>query len=170
MAKGEITAQEGSFPLTRGKLDSENNLWEELRLISAHAGKTSATHGRHSDAQAHPRSRGENSRRPHKRTIWRGSSPLTRGKPSHCRFERGGGRLIPAHAGKTGRRSRPCCRSWAHPRSRGENRGVYRYSEDPEGSSPLTRGKLQHLLAKARRGRLIPAHAGKTHQERMSSH
>ena len=82
MAKGEITAQEGSFPLTRGKLDSENNLWEELRLISAHAGKTSATHGRHSDAQAHPRSRRENMRPYAARLNALGSSPLTRGKPA----------------------------------------------------------------------------------------
>ena len=35
------------------------------------------------------------------------------------------------------------------------------------GSSPLTRGKLRHLLAQARRGRLIPAHAGKTASLRL---
>ena len=60
MAKGEITAQEGSFPLTRGKLDSENNLWEELRLISAHAGKTRRSGSRRTIGGAHFRSRGEN--------------------------------------------------------------------------------------------------------------
>ena len=106
MAKGEITAQEGSFPLTRGKLDSENNLWEELRLISAHAGKTSATHRRHSDAQAHPRSRGENMRPYAARLNALGSSPLTRGKPRAGRARLTWSRLIPAHAGKTHRAPR----------------------------------------------------------------
>ena len=142
MAKGEITAQEGSFPLTRGKLDSENNLWEELRLISAHAGKTSATHGRHSDAQAHPRSRGENKSLVRPLLTGPGSSPLTQGKPvdgaGHVRL----GRLIPAHAGKT-----------PPPR--------HTHSPDP-GSSPLTRGKRSTGRRRAEPERLIPAHAGKT--------
>ena len=50
----------------------------------------------------------------------------------------------------------------AHPRSRGENGHGRREHLRPRGSSPLTRGKLRHLLAQTRRGRLIPAHAGKT--------
>ena len=122
MAKGEITAQEGSFPLTRGKLDSENNLWEELRLISAHAGKTSATHGRHSDAQAHPRSHRENMRPYAARLNALGSSPLTRGKQSGLRFFNHLPGLIPAHAGKTAPRALAYPPGAAHPRSRGENR------------------------------------------------
>ena len=141
MAKGEITAQEGSFPLTRGKLDSENNLWEELRLISAHAGKTSATHGRHSDAQAHPRSRGENMRPYAARLNALGSSPLTRGKPVDAASPDRRRRLIPAHAGKTDIPDHWQGRRGAHPRSRGENHPLQAGTRRYHGSSPLTRGK-----------------------------
>ena len=91
-----------------------------------------------------------------------GSSPLTRGKPSSPRHWHRRTRLIPAHAGKTCRSGSGWQRARAHPRSRGENRGVYRYSEDPEGSSPLTRGKQPPEQLSGAAWRLIPAHAGKT--------
>ena len=56
------------------------------------------------------------------------------------------------------------CRSGcaAHPRSRGENQGRFSPNELQSGSSPLTRGKLIDLDRQVGRGRLIPAHAGKT--------
>ena len=71
-------------------------------------------------------------------------------------------RLIPAHAGKTPRRTCPSRRREAHPRSRGENEKERTVIKNREGSSPLTRGKQEcaHDLVTARR--LIPAHAGKT--------
>ena len=52
----------GSSPLTRGKLNTMMHYGWVERLIPAHAGKT-ATRKEHRNAhQAHPRSRGENSR------------------------------------------------------------------------------------------------------------
>ena len=71
-----------------------------------------------------------------------GSSPLTRGKRLHQDSWPVSGRLIPAHAGKTGGRVAGL-------------RGV-------RGSSPLTRGKLTYAALKPTGLRLIPAHAGKT--------
>ena len=54
-------------------------------------------------------------------------------------------------------------RAWpAHPRSRGENVGLLKGDQIQAGSSPLTRGKRFARLATVRKGRLIPAHAGKT--------
>ena len=50
----------------------------------------------------------------------------------------------------------------AHPRSRGENASVAKGLETLSGSSPLTRGKHELLVAVVREARLIPAHAGKT--------
>ena len=91
-----------------------------------------------------------------------GSSPLTRGKLTN-RIPHGlDDGLIPAHAGKTSRgSSRPVCPR-AHPRSRGENAGVFLGIAWSVGSSPLTRGKLAgQALAVSALG-LIPAHAGKT--------
>ena len=50
----------------------------------------------------------------------------------------------------------------AHFRSRGENKSLVRPLLTGPGSSPLTRGKLGGLHGLGGRGRLIPAHAGKT--------
>ena len=70
----------GSSPLTRGKQRDTRGDDDQLRLIPAHAGKTSRYGNTSDHHQAHPRSRGENRRQPRSQwTAW-GSSPLTRGK------------------------------------------------------------------------------------------
>ena len=92
----------------------------------------------------------------------KGSSPLTRGKPTTRCARRGTGGLIPAHAGKTWP-PRPRVPSWwAHPRSRGENRAQRTKLLDATGSSPLTRGKPELARPTHTDQGLIPAHAGKT--------
>ena len=70
--------------------------------------------------------------------------------------------LIPAHAGKTGRRQCRVLRSPAHPRSRGENLASTMPTWSATGSSPLTRGKRVIVVFGNVEVRLIPAHAGKT--------
>ena len=133
-----------------------------MRLIPAHAGKTSACQRLPAASRAHPRSRGENCKRPSTRSSTVGSSPLTRGKllSSFCVGDGGG--LIPAHAGKTEADRCPVVQSWAHPRSRGENLLLVLPSGSIQGSSPLTRGKRRARHSCSARRRLIPAHAGKT--------
>ena len=91
-----------------------------------------------------------------------GSSPLTRGKLQHRRVGHDGRGLIPAHAGKTVPDWEHKALPGAHPRSRGENDPWSPTRAPCLGSSPLTRGKLEIDSTVARRGRLIPAHAGKT--------
>ena len=118
--------------------------------------------------QAHPRSRGENVECTTDSTPRPGSSPLTRGKLSAFLSSGPRGRLIPAHAGKTQRPIRRLVRSEAHPRSRGENGGLPGVPGMLHGSSPLTRGKLLAIEPLEVRGRLIPAHAGKTRCRRAS--
>ena len=71
-------------------------------------------------------------------------------------------RLIPAHAGKTWRACRMIDPDAAHPRSRGENISAGLNLISGVGSSPLTRGKRGLQELQCFRGRLIPAHAGKT--------
>ena len=71
-------------------------------------------------------------------------------------------RLIPAHAGKTPRSRGAAARTWAHPRSRGENQERTAPMPGPLGSSPLTQGKRCMILPTGRPVRLIPTHAGKT--------
>ena len=111
-------------------------------LIPAHAGKTRRPRRRRGEWTAHPRSRGENLSCGHDDGSFQGSSPLTRGKLPHRGSGRKAGRLIPAHAGKTGPNQPGSCFSL--------------------GSSPLTRGKLYSYRNRALYRGLIPAHAGKT--------
>ena len=78
--------------------------------------------------------------------MYRGSSPLTRGKRHHAH---------PSGASDA-----------AHPRSRGENMALQAALNNRGGSSPLTRGKPRgHALLRGAQG-LIPAHAGKTADHR----
>ena len=134
----------GSSPLTRGKRNGRDGGSRRTGLIPAHAGKTQSSSAWSGRAWAHPRSRGENaSQAPHV-TTGTGSSPLTRGKLRAQSRRRAHAGLIPAHAGKTLRRSRLRRPSRAHPRSRGENSHHDFPLRSAWGSSPLTRGK--HFL------------------------
>ena len=154
----------GSSPLTRGKRLSCRENRGAAGLIPAHAGKTGSRRPPRARSTAHPRSRGENSPDGSERTVYKGSSPLTRGKPRTARSPSTCHGLIPAHAGKTMRSGQPATRCRAHPRSRGENRQLHRRRAGHGGSSPLTRGKQQGWRRHRHRPGLIPAHAGKTHE------
>ena len=101
MLKDRLRYKDGSSPLTRGKPDLRLDLEVRLRLIPAHAGKTSSLARSRQAVAAHPRSRGENGLATLARSLGCGSSPLTRGKPSARGGRTSGTRLIPAHAGKT---------------------------------------------------------------------
>ena len=96
-----------------------------------------------------------------------GSSPLTRGKRRDRTPPRRSCRLIPAHAGKTCKRTCVARQETAHPRSRGENFPSRHFRSCSPGSSPLTRGKPFNLGATKTHRRLIPAHAGKTNSQAM---
>ena len=98
-----------------------------------------------------------------------GSFPLTRGKQLVTAYNTRTGGLIPAHAGKTRRPRRSWRRSWAHPRSRGENRLIHWPTRALVGSSPLTRGKQDERRRVPLVAGLIPAHAGKTPSSRPCS-
>ena len=79
---GLFPPDDGSSPLTRGKLIRHGGLALGYRLIPAHAGKTRVVQVSAALLEAHPRSRGENA----------GQAPPQPHAPG----------LIPAHAGKTG--------------------------------------------------------------------
>ena len=152
----------GSSPLTRGKRRVTLIDRSVIGLIPAHAGKTTCRRRLKSSAWAHPRSRGENTKSSVLSALDSGSSPLTRGKPCATEMKLSRVGLIPAHAGKTRRPPTTRTRTWAHPRSRGENAKGAGNALLGAGSSPLTRGKRAGGLVVHLGGRLIPAHAGKT--------
>ena len=76
-----LSASAGSSPLTRGKPGIDVRTGMEVRLIPAHAGKTTQDTSRSRWRRAHPRSRGENIGGHFLVVLIEGSSPLTRGKP-----------------------------------------------------------------------------------------
>ena len=133
-----------------------------IGLIPAHAGKTKQPRASLLSPRAHPRSRGENPTCSVRCPGSSGSSPLTRGKPPTPTPLSPLKRLIPAHAGKTFRRSNDPRASGAHPRSRGENAAFAASIASYRGSSPLTRGKRRGPPVGPEKDGLIPAHAGKT--------
>ena len=152
----------GSSPLTRGKHHQEAQRADQDRLIPAHAGKTHTRRPFRHHPGAHPRSRGENAAYVGDVPNDTGSSPLTRGKPPVHGLDGAQEGLIPAHAGKTSRKTTRRSGRRAHPRSRGENGSTWDVDLSSPGSSPLTRGKLIDVLVSQTRSGLIPAHAGKT--------
>ena len=159
---GTWSCPTGSSPLTRGKQAPYANRRTLHGLIPAHAGKTISPVLTLSMTQAHPRSRGENVVGWWGGGCQVGSSPLTRGKLGDAGARTLLSGLIPAHAGKTLTNASQGTREPAHPRSRGENFSTPVMALASAGSSPLTRGKLDAEGPPALRGRLIPAHAGKT--------
>ena len=160
--RAAISALSGSSPLTRGKLKVFRFIGTPHRLIPAHAGKTPHVSQPARGAPAHPRSRGENTRRRRDGHDLAGSSPLTRGKHVPAYTKAAATRLIPAHAGKTAFSAAHATFAAAHPRSRGENHDSQGSTGYASGSSPLTRGKLAARQLSGGGCRLIPAHAGKT--------
>ena len=141
MAEGQISAEEGSSPLTRGKRNRDGRVISLRGLIPAHAGKTKTGLANRKLHRAHPRSRGENIITDANPLSRHGSSPLTRGKQAAGENLRQVKGLIPAHAGKTPAHRAVGHDCGAHPRSRGENDQLHRRRGLRMGSSPLTRGK-----------------------------
>ena len=132
------------------------------RLISARAGKTSGAAPRNHRGTAHPGVCGENSTIVGMASAKPGSSPRVRRKrPGGVVGVQHPG-LIPACAGKTGRRGRASPHSGDHPRACGENPARTPPPRSWSGSSPRVRGKLHQDPGGAQSGGLIPARAGKT--------
>ena len=159
---GGTYVDEGSSPLTRGKPAASCLSGITCGPIPAHAGKTVSPSSISSLMWAHPRSCGENNDLSAGELRLQGSSPLTRGKRGLRRVPGVVDRLIPAHAGKTTRRSSGGPPGAAHPRSCRENGAVAVGPIFPHGSSPLMQGKLDVRDVVPPGGGLIPAHTGKT--------
>ena len=152
----------GSSPRVRGKLDRERLGQVHDGLIPACAGKTRSPPLRRAQTAAHPRVCGENLSHEDESHAPGGSSPRVRGKPDRRPGVRRTAGLIPACAGKTGRRASLCMGSPAHPRVCGENVRRALGKRGQWGSSPRVRGKLGVLGGEAEERGLIPACAGKT--------
>mgnify|MGYP000589932462 CR=1 FL=1 len=150
-------------PRVRGTFFDELLALVAGRFIPARAGNTRHRLAWISLASAHPRSRGEHVGAVRLDELFRGSSPLARGKFPRRPREEPGLRLIPARAGNITSSSSPKFSCSAHPRSRGEHTEVGDARQATEGTSPLARGTSVRLSYGTAAARLISAHAGNTH-------
>ena len=89
-----------------------------------------------------------------------------RGKPRIGGAARMVLRIIPAHAGQTGRDRHSQRRQPDHPRACGANAIPTIPTTRTRGSSPRMRGKQEYTHPYGISGRIIPAHAGQTRRSR----
>ena len=139
------------------------------RIIPARAGFTDIHRGRLQGGADHPRSRGVYADRPERAGVRGGSSPLARGLLFMVRisFLRGG--IIPARAGFTSVLSVQMSVSWDHPRSRGVYNVIDIHGFERVGSSPLARGLPRLGRITAIPIGIIPARAGFTYFNSVTS-
>ena len=111
----------GSSPLARGTPKDSGEGEFRAGLIPARAGNTLHPGIFLNSYRAHPRSRGEHTRKRRGGKHYGGSSPLARGTSDKFRDSTGTFGLIPARAGNTRHRHERGSSPVAHPRSRGEH-------------------------------------------------
>ena len=134
----------------------------DLRIIPAHAGFTHKNEPPEAPGGDHPRTRGVYADRLPASSCRIGSSPHTRGLQRRVPVATKGGRIIPAHAGFTGRHVWSVAITEDHPRTRGVYINSGARKRIGEGSSPHTRGLHANYMRCSNRDGIIPAHAGFT--------
>ena len=92
-----------------------------------------------------------------------------RGTRRNTLFETVCPRIIPAYAGNTSNASNSASRWWDHPRVCGEHLGPPLAISVPEGSSPRMRGTQKLVVLGVARVGIIPAYAGNTSSQNLSS-
>ena len=116
------SANGGTSPRMRGKLQYAPGKRLAKRNIPAYAGKTSPLAKNPILTAEHPRVCGENTFVPNKVDGAKGTSPRMRGKPHSALRRPHMARNIPAYAGKTQQHARHNRLMPEHPRVCGENR------------------------------------------------
>ena len=132
---------DGSSPLTRGRPETAASVLGNGGIIPAYAGSTTNEPRNGLTGPDHPRLRGVDADAlgVSRQTV--GSSPLTRGRLTHCLTTGWRRRIIPAYAGSTLGAGPVPGRPGDHPRLRGVDSASRRTLLLPPGSSPLTRGR-----------------------------
>ena len=140
-ARTRRTRWAGSSPRMRGKPGRQRTQPHQRRIIPAHAGQTDGLTSDGSVVTDHPRACGANTVSVRDWNAPVGSSPRMRGKPASPPPTSSTRRIIPAHAGQTGRRSRAPPVTPDHPRACGANATSLVPKAMMAGSSPRMRGK-----------------------------
>ena len=157
---------EGSSPLARGLPHVELQCQHRGGIIPARAGFTGNLRSGLEARGDHPRSRGVYRIARDFADRMGGSSPLARGLPQCGTQTSRSQRIIPARAGFTGCSRSVRARRSDHPRSRGVYASQRAAFSAFRGSSPLARGLPRRAHPDRARGRIIPARAGFTRNDR----
>ncbi len=156
----------GSSPRVRGKRTAKTGQHATKRIIPARAGQTRYFQQRRFRRPDHPRACGANAAVIVSIRVTAGSSPRVRGKPHLLRVERDLVRIIPARAGQTRPSASHSSCPTDHPRACGANFGFAEAPFGDFGSSPRVRGKPGGLRHRPVEGRIIPARAGQTSDQK----
>ena len=135
--------ERGSPPQVRGKRRAKKVSSHIQWITPAGAGKTMSPAHCAGTAMDHPRRCGENMAADRVPVRQVGSPPQVRGKHFHYQGIRGGDRITPAGAGKTGYEMAQEFTKGDHPRRCGENSCALRRVLLHTGSPPQVRGKLR---------------------------
>ena len=135
---------------------------EPRRFIPAYAGNTRSARGSVTCPAVHPRVCGEHDQLYDYVREFHGSSPRMRGTPVGAVPAPLGNRFIPAYAGNTSPRARPCGPTTVHPRVCGEHVEMGMQALTATGSSPRMRGTRGRPVRGRVPQRFIPAYAGNT--------
>ena len=152
----------GSPPRMRGKEADERHKGQAHGITPAHAGKRSFITDKVLRSRDHPRACGEKDSGHARGRKVQGSPPRMRGKGPQDGCFQAGGRITPAHAGKSLQAScRPSTRR-DHPRACGEKKVMRGGKDKRMGSPPRMRGKGRSFELPVAVDRITPAHAGKS--------
>ena len=150
------------IPALAGNTGATPDSLSLYRIIPALAGNTLRAGLSSRPYADHPRSRGEYREHVHHASHNTGSSPLSRGIRDRHIVTGLDVRIIPALAGNTSASRRAVASTRDHPRSRGEYVPRSDSASVIGGSSPLSRGILEHHQQGFPGPRIIPALAGNT--------
>ena len=159
----------GSSPRMRGTPATSTPGLMPGRFIPAHAGNTGRHPPRVPVQTVHPRACGEHCDMHRCQPSGAGSSPRMRGTHPGGVLHPGHQRFIPAHAGNTVRPTHPRRGCAVHPRACGEHHRSPCWRGGSGGSSPRMRGTLKPRDYRQQRCRFIPAHAGNTSRNALST-
>ena len=152
----------GSPPLTRGIHIAASDCVRQAGITPAYAGNTVQWLHIGLGHRDHPRLRGEYFPCRSSLSVRSGSPPLTRGILYSEKEDICGGGITPAYAGNTGNGTIDACKSWDHPRLRGEYLSGNFTFQLGAGSPPLTRGIQWFRLPEISGKWITPAYAGNT--------
>ena len=148
----------------RGKVRQIRDLFFQIRITPAYAGKSFSVEAATSENRDHPRLCGEKVELLQSRRRYAGSPPPMRGKALRPFFRKPCLWITPAYAGKSRAIKSIFSNHGDHPRLCGEKAASRYKPSKSRGSPPPMRGKVAPFTRTRKHVRITPAYAGKSAQ------